>query len=383
MGDAWARKRLDDIVELRRGFDLPSRLRQDGPYPVLSSGVTAGWHSKGPVSGPGFVIGRATNLGKPTWSNVDFWPLNTTLYAADFKGNDPRFLFHLFENLDLSGFDSGSVQPMLNRNYIAGIEVRIPGRSVQTAIANVLGALDDKIAANTRVSTRALALGDTIFERAAAGNVPPSATIGELADRSVLAFSDGYRTKRAEHGRPGIRILRAGDVRESSVYPTGDDYVAEEHSRQIGAKVSQPGDIVLTTKGTVGRVAVVGKDVEQLVYSPQVCYFRVLDAETLDRGYLAAWFRSKDLQRQCGMLMHKSDMAPYISLRDIRTLAIPLPPIDEQRRNGQIQLALLDAFGASCADTESLARTRDELLPLLMSGKVTVKAADQIVGNVT
>src|ERR1035437_5575279 len=148
----WTMKTLDEVVELRRGFDLPHRERRPGLYPVLTAGVSAGSHDEGPIKGPGFVVGRATNLGVPTWSDTDYWPLNTTLYAADFKGNDPKYLFHLFETLDLAGYDSGSVQPMLNRNYIAKIEVAIAQLDHQRAIAEVLGAFDDKIAANTKLA---------------------------------------------------------------------------------------------------------------------------------------------------------------------------------------------------------------------------------------
>lgn len=106
------------------------------------------------MSGPGVTIGRATNLGRPKWSDGPYWPHNTTLYVADFKGNCERWVFHLFETLELSGYDSGSVQPMLNRNYISQIQVSRPPLGQQRAIVEVLGALDDKIAANaTLVST--------------------------------------------------------------------------------------------------------------------------------------------------------------------------------------------------------------------------------------
>jgi type I restriction enzyme, S subunit len=199
---------------------------------------------------------------------------------------------------------------------------------------------------------------------------------------SAIEFSDGYRTKKAEHGQPGLRILRAGDVRDSWVYPGGNDFVSLDYSRQIGSKVSIPGDVVLTTKGTVGRVAVVAEGVERVVYSPQVCYFRVKDDSHLDRGYLGAWFRSSDLQQQAATLMYKSDMAPYISLRDIRSLVVPLPPIEEQHRIGQVQRNLLAAFDASRVENERLTRTRDALLPLLISGRVTVRTADEIIGDV-
>ena len=104
----WSIAKLSDVVELRRGFDLPIGQRVPGYVPVLSAGTTSGWHDEARVEGPGFVVGRATNLGIPTWNEGPFWPLNTTLYAADFKGNDPRFLYRLFQSLDFTGFDSGS-----------------------------------------------------------------------------------------------------------------------------------------------------------------------------------------------------------------------------------------------------------------------------------
>lgn len=379
MGE-WTTRRLRGVVELRRGFDLPTRQREPGPYPVLSSGITAGWHNEGPIKGPGFVVGRATNLGQPTWSEGDFWPLNTTLYAADFKGNHPKFLFHLFEVLDLTGFDSGSVQPMLNRNYIAGVEVKVPDFQTQAAIAEVLGVLDDKIAANGRVTRTALELADSLFT---ASRRPDEArlSIGELADRGLLNCGDGYRTKRSEHGQPGLRILRAGDVRDFQIFPVGDDFVSAEYLRQIGAKASLPGDIVMTTKGSVGRVAVVPTGVDSVVYSPQICYFRMKDQQALGVGYLAAWFRSSDLERQTATLMYKSDMAPYINLRDIRSLSVPLPDPQDHRRQEELQRTLLDRFDACCVENARLAGTRDELLPLLMSGKLRVKDAEAAVSE--
>lgn len=89
-GSDWKRRRLSDFVHLQRGFDLPERNRIAGPFKVLSSGETHGWHNEAPVKGPGFAVGRATNIGRPTWSDEDFWPLNTVLYVKDFLGNDPN-----------------------------------------------------------------------------------------------------------------------------------------------------------------------------------------------------------------------------------------------------------------------------------------------------
>ncbi|MCT1555834.1 hypothetical protein M3E75_07710, partial [Corynebacterium sanguinis] len=96
----WTETTLADLITLQRGYDLPSKNRVPGPVPVLSAGEKISYHNEAKVAGPGFVIGRSTNLGIPRWSDEDFWPLNTTLFAKDFKGNNPRWLFYLFQILD-------------------------------------------------------------------------------------------------------------------------------------------------------------------------------------------------------------------------------------------------------------------------------------------
>lgn len=181
--DGWKTQTLADFIELQRGFDLPHRTRRPGPYKVLSSGEAHGWHEEAKVAGPGFVVGRATNIGRPTWSDEDFWPLNTTLFAKDFKGNDPKFAYYWFVGHDLSAYNSGSVQPMLNRNYIANVPIDVPPIEEQRAIAATLGALDDKIESNRRAIelmvevVRGRFAGDFDVDQADDG-----VAIGELVD---------------------------------------------------------------------------------------------------------------------------------------------------------------------------------------------------------
>lgn len=68
----WKTRTLAEFIELQRGFDLPHHTRRPGPYKVVSSGEAHGWHDEWKVTGPGFVVGRATNIGRPTWSDEDF-----------------------------------------------------------------------------------------------------------------------------------------------------------------------------------------------------------------------------------------------------------------------------------------------------------------------
>ena len=153
-----------------------------------------------------------------------------------------------------------------------------------------------------------------------------------LADDKVLHFSDGYRTKKQELGDIGFRILRVGEVQEGFIVEPADaEYVREEFRSKIRSKLSQAGDIVVTTKGTVGRRAWVTRDFAGCVYSPQVCYFRVISSDELDPFYLYFWLGSREFKRQLDAFKAQTDMADYVSLRDMADVEITVPPVDRQR----------------------------------------------------
>ena len=173
-------------------------------------------------------------------------------------------------------------------------------------------------------------------------------TIGELAAAGVLTFGDGYRTRRDQLREPGYRILRVADVADGVVNRTGPDFVSEELTAQIGSKLSEQGDILLTTKGTVGRVAEMPAG-ERVVYSPQLCYFRLNDEDRLSRRFLSLWFRSAEFVRQASHRANNTDMAPYINLADIRSLEIEVPPIATQRGIAEVLGAFDDKIAANRA----------------------------------
>lgn len=358
----WHYRRLGDVVELRRGFDLPARLRVGGPFPVLSAGATAGWHDQGPVKGPGFVIGRATNLGQPTWSDIDFWPLNTTLYAADFKGNSPRFLFHLFEFTDLAGFDSGSVQPMLNRNYIADVPVLIPSLSTQCAIAEVLGALDDKIAANERV----VVVGEQLVQELV-GRVGDRVALEELATRS----KQSTKPDPAEHVTHFS--LPAFDDGQSPSSERGEDIKSSKFllnspcvlMSKLNPRISRVWNVSELPEGTC--IA----STEFVVLVPQVVSTHALWA-TLTHPRV----RDELMGRVAGTSGSHQRVKPE------EILALDVTDVRSLSDTSRDQVDAVGALGHQLrVESRTLAQTRDQLLPLLMSGKVTIKEAENEIAD--
>jgi type I restriction enzyme S subunit len=157
-------KQLGDVITLQRGFDLPIQNRKKGTVPIVSSSGVTGTHSQIGVRAPGVVTGRYGTIGQVFYIEKDFWPLNTTLYVKDFKGNDPRFISYLLQTIDyLSCSDKSSV-PGVNRNDLHQITVAVPNISEQQTIARILETLDAKVALNCSINETLEAMARAIFK---------------------------------------------------------------------------------------------------------------------------------------------------------------------------------------------------------------------------
>ena len=163
--DGWRETRLGDVIELKRGYDLPKYKRLPGRVPVVSSSGPTDHHVKSKVEGPGVVTGRYGTLGQVFFIPQDFWPLNTTLYVRDFKRNDRQFIAYFLQGLDFSAYSDKAAVPGLNRNHLHEKIVRFPTDiDEQRAIAHVLGTLDNKIELNRRMNETLEAMAQALFK---------------------------------------------------------------------------------------------------------------------------------------------------------------------------------------------------------------------------
>ncbi len=138
----WEQRKVKDIAPLQRGFDLPTSQMEEGVYPVVMSNGIGGHHSQYKVKGPGIVTGRSGTIGRLHYIEGDYWPHNTTLWVTDFYGNNQKFIYYMYQCLDLSHFSTGSGVPTLNRNDVHDEVVCIPSVDEQKKISDYLTALD-------------------------------------------------------------------------------------------------------------------------------------------------------------------------------------------------------------------------------------------------
>ena len=125
-GVGWEEKRFDEICVLQRGFDLPTHVRTEGNYPLVSSNGITDRINNWKVKGPGVVTGRSGTIGNVHYIEEDFWPLNTALYIKEFNGNYERCVYYFLKQFDLNKYKSGAGVPTLNRNNVHSVRIHFP-----------------------------------------------------------------------------------------------------------------------------------------------------------------------------------------------------------------------------------------------------------------
>ena len=164
---------------------------------------------------------------------------------------------------------------------------------------------------------------------------------GNLIADGKLSIGDGYRASNSELGRSGLPFARAGHIDGGFCFDDADRF-PESDLEKVGEKISQPGDVVFTSKGTVGRLAFVRETTPRFVYAPQLCFWRTLDRDLLDGRWLYYWMHGREFRQQTSGVKGQTDMADYVSLGDQRRMEISLPLIDEQRAIAGVLGALDD-----------------------------------------
>ena len=185
-----------------------------------------------------------------------------------------------------------------------------------------------------------------------------------LIDAGVLSINDGYRAKNVELGEDGLPFARAANI-NAGFQLEEVDHLQWDRVERAGVKRSRAGDVVFTSKGTVGRFAFVQPDTREFVYSPQLCFWRVLDRTVIEPRFLYYWMHGRECEGQFNAAKGSTDMADYISLRDQRGMSMTCPPVDDQRRI----VGVLGSLDDKIECNRRLARTLDEIAATLFKAR--------------
>ena len=167
----WVVGKLEDMLVLQRGFDLPSSDRVPGDYPIIAASGPAGTHKTAMAKAPGVVTGRSGVLGKVYLELEDYWPLNTTLWVKEFRAASPCYAYEVLSLLDFASFNAGSAVPTLNRNHVHSLPYLIPSRACIDAYESIAMRLHARVRENQHQAQTLATLRDILLPRLISGQL--------------------------------------------------------------------------------------------------------------------------------------------------------------------------------------------------------------------
>ena len=257
----WRECKLGEQINLKRGYDLPTRLRQDGSVPIYSSSGISGLHSEKMCEAPGVITGRYGTVGQVFYSKTHYWPLNTALYVQDFKGNDELFVYYFLQQLDWDKYSDKSAVPGINRNDVHQEVIAIPQIPEQKAIAAVLSSLDNKIDLLHRQNLTLEAMAETLFRQWFVVEAREDWEEKSLLDVVELVGGGTPKTSTSEFWDGQIPWLSGGDIASNhkSFIVASNKTITKEGLDNSSAKLLPKLATVISARGTVGKYCLLSK----------------------------------------------------------------------------------------------------------------------------
>lgn len=370
----WKTYRLNELVEIKYGKD--HKHLADGYIPLYGSGGIMRYVDTPLYEQESILIPRKGTLSNLFYLNIPFWSVDTMFYTKIKEGNNGKYLYYLLKSMDLASMNVGSAVPSLTTEVLNKVEINVPDEETQRQIAQILTSLDDKIELNLQMNQTLEAMAQALFKEWFVNFKFPSFD-GELVDglpkgwrkcqvKDICeANASTLNSKDAINEVHYIEISEVdrGVIKNISVYKRGD-----EPSR--AKRKLKHGDTVLSTvRPNRGSYFLSIFPNENLIASTG---FAVFSPTTVPFSYLYIYLTNDDQLEFYGKM---ADGAAYPAINQsvIMNMEVILPTKELLEMYHDVAGNLLIRIFDNLEANKILAKTRDALLPKLMSGKIEIK----------
>lgn len=359
MNRAWRHVVLGDatISEDSKRRPVKSSERVPGPYPY--------WGASGVVDHvDGYLFDYQTLLVSEDGENLrsrktpiaflvsgKYWVNNHAHVLRAKPDFDLRFLAYAVEQSDISGFITGSTQPKLTAGNLSKLPVWCPPLPEQRRIAGVLGAFDDLIEVNRKLMAN---LGDLI--RAHFRSMMSMAEISTVPLFTVFDVDFGAAFKGDKFSEPGegLPLLRIRDLKTHR----SDTWTTE---RVKGDVLVKAGDVLIGMDAEFRPTYWLGSE---SLMNQRVCRVR-------PKVGSLAFARESLVEPMAFIEGHKTGTTvSHLNKADLSQTVIAVPDLQSLAQFDAISEPLRMAIVDLYQENVSLAAARDELLPLMVSGRV-------------
>ena len=134
------------------------------------------------------------------------------------------------------------------------------------------------------------------------------------------------------------KLIATNCIRNENLYPSYEKirYLSEKTYQTWFRAHPIPGDIIFVCKGTPGRTCMVPDPIDFCIAQDMIA-FRC-DEKVIYNRYLLAILRSREIQEQITNTS-VGDVIPHFKKQFLNQLMIPVPPLDIQRKIGDVYFA--------------------------------------------
>ena len=311
---------------------------------------------------------------------------------------DPLFLHYYLRQDDVVSWITnqavGATMPNLNTGILRSVPIRFPALPIQRRIAGILSAYDELIEISLRrikiLETMARALYREWFvhfrfpghESVASapsplGEIPKGWEITDLAkvcadDKGIQTGPFGSQLHESDYSDEGVPVVMPKNLIGFRIRTDSIARIPEEVADKLSRYRMQNGDIVYGRRGDIGRRAYLMRH-QAGWFCGTGCLRIRPNPQAVNGWYLFNYLGQDDV---VGLIQGRAQgvTMPNLNTGILSSVPVRLPPRDLQEVFARLTFPMAEAREALTAKIENLHRTRDLLLPRLLSGQIDVEA---------
>lgn len=303
-------------------------------------------------------IGEALKLNRRAITNCECLVDNNVIgiKARNSQLRD-EYLFYWLQNLDLSNYSESTTVPSVKKSRLQNIEINVKPIEEQEKIIKVLNELSVLIFYRKRQLVKLEELIKVRFVEMF-GNFecnPMNFPRFHLCDLCNVGSSK--RVYQEEQSKTGIPFLKISDLVNLIDNGNFSDtaFISSNRYEELCAQslVPQANDILITSRGTLGKCYIVRKDDKFYFQDGMISWLSNINKK-ISSTYIVYLFMQPYIQKQILALQAGSTVA-YLSISMLKKLNVILPPlplqnqfaafveeVDKQKQNVQQSLDKLE-----------------------------------------
>lgn len=268
----------------------------------------------------------------------------------------------------------------LNGDSIKRMSFLFPSIPEQKAIAKVLTAFDDKIenlrAQNETLEQTAQTIFTEWFGKYQIGDeLPEGWRVGKIGEEFNISIGRTPPRKETQwfSDKPiGKKWISIRDIGNCGVYiENTSEYLTDEAIEKFNIPVIPKNTTILSFKMTVGKLTIT---TEEMLSNEAIAHLKLKENTFLTSEYIYLYLQNLDFNS----LGSTSSIVTAINSTMIKELDFIIPSKEVMGKLKPLANSLFDKIKNNTTEIQSLSKTRDILLPKLMSGQLRVKNLETI-----